>query len=182
MHHRVRACIIGILAIVVTAIGTLVVLRDSPPADSVVVRGAAPDTTATSSTTSSTTTSTTIDLEGVERYVQTLAAIRYADALHMQRLASRHSNSPPAQQRVQYGTGACGGDLPPCWVMMRESGGNIRAKNPSSSASGKWQILDSTWNGYGGYAHAMDAPEEVQDAKARSLGICHWSPPNYCAG
>lgn len=80
----------------------------------------------------------------------------------------------------EIGTGSCGGDLPPCWIMMRESGGNIRAKNPSSSASGKWQMLDSTWNGYGGYAHAADAPEWVQDAKARTMALCNWQPPNYC--
>lgn len=78
-------------------------------------------------------------------------------------------------------SGQCGGDLPPCWIMMRESGGNPRAQNPSSSASGKWQILDSTWGGFGGYAHAKDAPEAVQDARARQLGICNWEPPNYCA-
>jgi hypothetical protein len=77
-------------------------------------------------------------------------------------------------------TGRCGGDLPPCWVMMRESGGNITAKNPTSSASGKWQFINSTWAGYGGYAEAWMAPESVQDGKARELwaggaGCGHWS-------
>lgn len=81
---------------------------------------------------------------------------------------------------AEQGNGQCGGDLPPCYVMNRESGGNIRAKNPTSSASGKWQFLDSTWQGYGGYTRAMDAPEEVQDARARQLyaggrGCSHWS-------
>jgi hypothetical protein len=90
--------------------------------------------------------------------------------------------------------------------MRRESGGNIRiwnggcyapygytgSRSPcgSSTASGKWQILRSTWGarivngkcvgGYGGYCNAADAPEEVQDAKARELwaggrGCSHWS-------
>lgn len=77
-------------------------------------------------------------------------------------------------------SGRCGGDLPPCWVMMRESGGNIRARNPSSSASGKWQFIRSTWANFGGYAEAYLAPESVQDAKARILwaggaGCGHWS-------
>lgn len=80
-----------------------------------------------------------------------------------------------------YSSGQCGGDLPPCWIMNRESRGIITAKNPESSASGKWQILDSTWGMYGGYSHAMDAPEWVQDAKARSMALCNWQPPNYCA-
>lgn len=82
-------------------------------------------------------------------------------------------------QRVVLGAGACGGPLPPCSVLDCESGGNLVAQNPTSSASGKWQILDSTWRGYGGFARAMDAPEAVQDEKARLLwadgaGAFHW--------
>jgi len=78
------------------------------------------------------------------------------------------------------GSGRCGGDLPPCYIMMRESRGDIRAENPDSSASGKWQFMDGTWNGYGGYAHASDAPESVQDARAREVwaggrGASHWA-------
>lgn len=64
--------------------------------------------------------------------------------------------------------------------MMRESGGDIRAQNPVSTASGKWQFLDSTWAGFGGYAKARLAPESVQDEKARILwaggaGCSHWN-------
>jgi hypothetical protein len=77
-------------------------------------------------------------------------------------------------------SGDCGGDLPPCWIMMRESRGNIRAMN-SSGAAGKWQIMPGTWNGFMGYASAADAPEWVQDAKARTMAICNWTPPAYCA-
>ena len=61
--------------------------------------------------------------------------------------------------------------------MYRESGGNIRAKNPTSSASGKWQILDSTWAGYGGYSSAMYAPESVQDARAAQI----WAGGRGCS-
>lgn len=76
-------------------------------------------------------------------------------------------------------SGRCGGNLPPCCVMMRESGGSLTAQNPTSSASGKWQFVNGTWNGYGGYAEAWMAPESVQDAKAAELwaggaGASHW--------
>lgn len=84
------------------------------------------------------------------------------------------------KKAAAYPHGLCGGDLPPCYVMMRESRGNITARNPRSSASGKWQFIDSTWAGFGGYAHAYQAPEKVQDAKARQMwangrGCGHWS-------
>lgn len=100
-----------------------------------------------------------------------------------------------AQRRASaYRPGQCGGSLPPCYVMRRESGGNIRiwnggcyapvgwrGKSPcgTSSASGKWQAIRSSWGGFGGYVNAADAPESVQDAWARRLyaggrGGSHW--------
>lgn len=76
--------------------------------------------------------------------------------------------------------GNCGGALPPCYVMERESRGDPTVYNYSGSgASGKWQVMPSTWNNYAGYANAADAPESVQDQFARMLwdngnGCYHW--------
>ncbi len=74
----------------------------------------------------------------------------------------------------------CGGLLPTCRVLSCESGGNPLAENPTSSASGLWQIIDGSWGGYGGYGHAADAPWEVQNDKAAAMwangaGRSHWS-------
>lgn len=86
-----------------------------------------------------------------------------------------------------YPSGSCGGDLPPCWVMQRESGGNPAAISPygfcdtgDTRCYGKWQASIGTWGGYGGYANAALAPESVQDEWARSLwnngrGCSHWN-------
>lgn len=105
-------------------------------------------------------------------------AIRTAREAEAARVRVHHKRVH-ADVSPSYG-GRCGGDLPPCYIMMRESRGDIRAENPTSSASGKWQFIDSTWGGYGGYAHASDAPEYVQDERARQVwaggsGASNWA-------
>jgi hypothetical protein len=54
-------------------------------------------------------------------------------------------------------------------IRQVESGGDYRAQARGSSASGAYAFLDSSWDGYGGYTRARDAPPAVQDAKAADL-------------
>lgn len=67
-------------------------------------------------------------------------------------------------------------------IVDRESGGNPRAENASSTASGLYQFLDSSWRGFGGYAHASSAPSSVQTRKFYLVfdggrGRGNWSLP-----
>lgn len=65
-------------------------------------------------------------------------------------------------------------------IFYAESGGNWTALNGSSSASGGFQFLDSTWAGHRGYARAVDAPPWVQHERfhqtwAGGAGRGHWA-------
>ena len=51
-------------------------------------------------------------------------------------------------------------------IRTLESGHDYSAQSRSSTASGAYQFIDSSWNGFGGYARAKDAPPAVQDAAA----------------
>lgn len=92
--------------------------------------------------------------------------------------------SGPATGVGQVNGYPCGGDLPPCWVLARESGGDPTAVNPTGcgghTCGGLWQFDPRTWAGFGGYRHAQDAPAEVQNQAARQLwaggsGCSHWA-------
>lgn len=103
-----------------------------------------------------------------------------AELARQQRYARLLAYAAAVAASRAYPHGLCGGDLPPCYVMRRESRGIITARNPRSTASGKWQALDSTWRHFGGYRSAWLAPERVQDDFARRLwdhgrGCSHWS-------
>lgn len=72
-------------------------------------------------------------------------------------------------------------------IKQCESGGDYSAQNPTSTASGAYQFLDTTWQGMdaaAGYARAIDAPESVQDAAAIELyteqGTTPWLASASC--
>lgn len=65
-------------------------------------------------------------------------------------------------------------------IMLCESGGNPRARNPHSSATGLFQALRSTWGGYGGYREAADAPPPVQVEHAYRLWLMRGFGPWVC--
>lgn len=63
--------------------------------------------------------------------------------------------------------------------------GSYTAQNPHSTASGRYQVLDSTWAGYGGYRHAKDAPPATQEAwmdEASKGGTGPWKSSASCWG
>lgn len=124
------------------------------------------------------------DLDAVDAYLADEAVRGYLEALWQaaQAPAPRRTpvSTPVRPQPAPKAHGRCGGPLPPCWVLARESRGDIRAENPHSTASGKWQFLRGTWARFGGYLTAGAAPEAVQDAKAIQVwaggrGCAHWS-------
>lgn len=120
------------------------------------------------------------DWQALAAYVTWIEGTAAAhEALSVERMP-QPATSPAA---VPSSLAPCGGDLPPCTVKANESGGDYTAVNPTGcggrSCGGAWQFDPKTWNGYGGYAYAQDAPPEVQDAKARELwadgaGCSHW--------
>ena len=71
-------------------------------------------------------------------------------------------------------------------IREAESGGDYRAENPVSSASGAWQFIDSTWESVTGLpAPASAYSRKVQDAAALELwaggaGAGHWVTAGAC--
>jgi len=91
--------------------------------------------------------------------------------------ATTEYEAPTPQGRSN--RGACGGSLPPCYVLARESGGDPGAVNPDSGAAGLWQMLRSTSQALG-YDRPMNEYDvDTQNEAARRLyangaGCSHW--------
>jgi septal ring factor EnvC (AmiA/AmiB activator) len=89
-------------------------------------------------------------------------------------------SATPTPNGPTYGAG--GGWTIPYSVVQCESGGQDLTPN-SAGASGYYQIIPGSWNGYGGYSQAYQAPKSLQDQRASQLwnggsGASNWT----CAG
>ena len=89
-------------------------------------------------------------------------------------------SEPPAGDVLERIAGCESGSGP-------NSPGSYTAQNPRSSASGRYQFLDSTFQSLDaaeGYSRAADAPPAVQDAAARELlaeqGTTPWNASRGC--
>ncbi len=103
-----------------------------------------------------------------------------ARAAAQQAAASAGSGATPTPVGPSYGPG--GSYTIPSQVVQCESGGQNLTPN-GAGASGYYQILPSTWAGYGGYSQAYQAPKSLQDQRAAQLwnggsGASNW----VCAG
>lgn len=149
------------MAVAMTALATYAACGDQPAEVAVVPE---PTTTTTEHHNPQAIDPTALDWEGVARIAEHQQRARAA------RNATTTTTRPPRRH---------GGTLPPDSVKQCESKGDYRAENPTSSASGGWQIIDGTWGGYKGYPRASDAPPHIQDEKAAQLwaggkGASHW--------
>lgn len=70
-----------------------------------------------------------------------------------------------------------------------ESGGNARAQNPSSTASGLFQFLDTSWAAYGGTKYAARAKDatpaqqyEIANHAYAVSGLTPWTASKGCWG
>lgn len=94
------------------------------------------------------------------------------------------TSQPREELTGEAGSGRCGGDLPPCWVMAQESGGDIHAVNwggcGGNNCYGKWQFSGAWACHFGLSCDIASWTEAEQDYAARTLwdngrGCSHWS-------
>lgn len=88
---------------------------------------------------------------------------------------------PPPQPPAGVRSAGFSSNLPYC-TWGPESGGNWQAKNPTSTAGGYYQIIDSTWHAFGGPDYpgthdAAQAPPALQMQIAAAIAddsLQHW--------
>lgn len=137
----------------------------------------APNTT---TTTVPAATTTTVDHAAIEAWLLAVQEQQQAEQARAEtNRRTTRTNSGGARNQSTGGLIAAQNPCAiPAHICTRESNNTLNARNPSGAA-GKYQFMPGTWNGYGGYTSADQAPEEVQDAKARELwaggaGCGHW--------
>jgi septal ring factor EnvC (AmiA/AmiB activator) len=114
---------------------------------------------------------------------------------HIQAEQAAAERAAQAQQSAGGGSGGSGSPTPdgpsygagggwsiPYSVVNCESGGQYLTPN-SAGASGYYQFMPGTWNNYGGYSQAYQAPKSLQDQRAQQVwnsgaGASNW----VCAG
>ncbi len=99
--------------------------------------------------------------------------------LHVKAPATHHDQPKPAPlPKILLRIGGCESAGSPTAKI------NYRAANPTSTATGGFQFLDSSWDDYGGYSRAMYAPPAVQNRKAeetlREDGTAPWVSSESC--
>ena len=74
-------------------------------------------------------------------------------------------------------------------IIACESGGNPTAQNPSSTASGLFQFLDTSWIAYGGGTYARRAKDatpaqqyEIANRAYAQSGLTPWTASKGCWG
>lgn len=159
----------------------------------------APPTTTTTTTTTTSSTTTTVMPATTAATARVCCAYSVERAARQRVPTTRAPAPPPASPAAPSGAGA---SMP---SLLRRIGGcessgrpdgplRWQADNPTSSASGAFQILDSTWRGWarsygadvgaGQYARARHAPADVQTTVARrafdAQGTRPWAASRSC--
>lgn len=124
---------------------------------------------------------TAIQAAELTKYVQAVQAAQYNQQLISQQQESESTASTTSTSTATYGTtpntsySGSGSSILDC-IAQAESGNNPTAWNTEGSgASGLFQFMPGTWNGYDGYANAADAPASVQWQKAEETPLSAWA-------
>lgn len=122
------------------------------------------------------------DLVAFHHADRILQDLRYRAVLDLAHQTATRARSSARRAPASRGSGRY---AIPAHIVMCESGGDYQAENPTSSASGAYQLIDSTFlstnaGRNSGHTHASHAPPHVQDAAAVELwaggrGRSHWA-------